>query len=34
MLELLEDQVVDGQLLEVLGELVEQGFTIALDDFA
>src|SRR5580693_7402942 len=33
VLELLEDQVVDAQLLEVLQELVEQGFTIALDDF-
>jgi EAL and modified HD-GYP domain-containing signal transduction protein len=33
VLELLEDQVVDGELLEVLEELVEQGFTIALDDF-
>lgn len=33
VLELLEDQVVDDELLEVLGELVEQGFTIALDDF-
>jgi c-di-GMP phosphodiesterase len=33
VLEILEDQVVDEQLLEVLDELVEQGFTIALDDF-
>jgi EAL and modified HD-GYP domain-containing signal transduction protein len=33
VLELLEDQVVDEELLEVLAELVEQGFTIALDDF-
>ncbi len=33
VLELLEDQLVDGELLEVLGELVEDGFTIALDDF-
>jgi EAL and modified HD-GYP domain-containing signal transduction protein len=33
VLELLEDQVVDDELLEVLAELVEQGFTIALDDF-
>jgi EAL and modified HD-GYP domain-containing signal transduction protein len=33
VLELLEDQVVDDELLGVLGELVEQGFTIALDDF-
>jgi len=33
VLELLEDQVVDDALLTVLGELVEQGFAIALDDF-
>jgi EAL and modified HD-GYP domain-containing signal transduction protein len=33
VLELLEDQLVDGALLEVLAELVEQGFAIALDDF-
>jgi len=33
VLELLEDQVVDDELLEVLGGLVEQRFTIALDDF-
>ncbi|MGP0101369.1 MAG: EAL and HDOD domain-containing protein [Solirubrobacteraceae bacterium] len=33
VLELLEDQVVDDELLEVLEELVEQRFTIALDDF-
>jgi c-di-GMP phosphodiesterase len=33
VLELLEDQIVDDALLEVLEELVEQGFTIALDDF-
>jgi EAL and modified HD-GYP domain-containing signal transduction protein len=33
VLELLEDQVVDDELLAVLEELVEQGFTIALDDF-
>lgn len=33
VLELLEDQHVDGALLEVLGELVAAGFTIALDDF-
>jgi EAL and modified HD-GYP domain-containing signal transduction protein len=33
VLELLEDQVVDEALLEVLGDLVAEGFTIALDDF-
>jgi len=33
VLELLEGQVVDDELLEVLEELVEQRFTIALDDF-
>lgn len=33
VLELLEDQLVDDELLEVLDELVEQRFTIALDDF-
>jgi EAL and modified HD-GYP domain-containing signal transduction protein len=33
VLELLEDQAVDDELLDVLAELVEQGFTIALDDF-
>ncbi len=33
VLELLEDQIVDEALLEVLAELVEKGFTIALDDF-
>ena len=33
VLELLEGQVVDDELLEVLDELVEQQFTIALDDF-
>ncbi len=33
VLELLEDQHVDDALLEVLEELVEGGFKIALDDF-
>ncbi len=33
VLELLEDQTVDAELLDVLEELVENGFTIALDDF-
>ena len=33
VLELLEDQVIDQELLDVLEELVEAGFTIALDDF-
>jgi c-di-GMP phosphodiesterase len=33
VLELLEDQLVDEELLDVLAELVERGFTIALDDF-
>jgi EAL and modified HD-GYP domain-containing signal transduction protein len=33
VLELLEDQLLDDELLEVLEELVEQRFTIALDDF-
>ena len=33
VLELLEDQTVDEELLQVLQELVEQRFTIALDDF-
>jgi EAL and modified HD-GYP domain-containing signal transduction protein len=33
VLELLEDQVVDEALLGVLGELVSDGFRIALDDF-
>ncbi len=33
VLELLEDQQVDDELLEVLGELVAAGFAIALDDF-
>ena len=33
VLELVEDQLVDDELLEVLGELVEDGFTIALDNF-
>jgi c-di-GMP phosphodiesterase len=33
VLELLEDQLVDDALLEVLDDLVAQGFTIALDDF-
>jgi c-di-GMP phosphodiesterase len=33
VLELLEDQVVDEELIEVLEELVEHRFTIALDDF-
>ncbi len=33
VLELLEDQIVDGALLAVLEELVAEGFTIALDDF-
>lgn len=33
VLELLEDQRVDGKLLSVLSELVAAGFTIALDDF-
>jgi len=33
VLELLEDQLVDDELLGVLDELVEEGFTIALDDF-
>lgn len=33
MLELLEGQLVDEDLLDVLDELVEQGYVIALDDF-
>jgi c-di-GMP phosphodiesterase len=33
VLELLEDQQVDDELLEVLQELVDAGFAIALDDF-
>jgi EAL and modified HD-GYP domain-containing signal transduction protein len=33
VLELLERQPVDDELLEVLDELIEQRFTIALDDF-
>ncbi len=33
VLELLEDQIVDDALLDVLADLVAQGFTIALDDF-
>jgi EAL and modified HD-GYP domain-containing signal transduction protein len=33
VLEVLEDQLVDGALLEVLDELVDRHFTIALDDF-
>jgi EAL and modified HD-GYP domain-containing signal transduction protein len=33
VLELLERQLVDDELLEVLDELLEQRFTIALDDF-
>ncbi len=33
VLELLEGQIVDDELLEVLEELAEQGFAIALDDF-
>ncbi len=33
VLELVEDQVVDEELLGVLGELVEAGFTLALDNF-
>ncbi|MGO9319468.1 MAG: EAL and HDOD domain-containing protein [Solirubrobacteraceae bacterium] len=33
VLELLEDQLVDDELLEVLEELVDQRFVIALDDF-
>lgn len=33
VLELLEDQLVDGELLHVLDELVQAGFAIALDDF-
>jgi EAL and modified HD-GYP domain-containing signal transduction protein len=33
VLELLEDQELDGALLEALGAVVDAGFTIALDDF-
>jgi EAL and modified HD-GYP domain-containing signal transduction protein len=33
VLELLEDEQVDDELLEVLQELVDAGFAIALDDF-
>lgn len=33
VLELVEDQVVDEELLGVLGELVDAGFTLALDNF-
>jgi EAL and modified HD-GYP domain-containing signal transduction protein len=33
VLELVQDQIVDAALIEVLGELVEAGFAIALDDF-
>src|SRR3954463_3122966 len=32
-LELLEDEQIDGELLEALARLRERGFTIALDDF-
>ena len=33
VLELVEDQLVDDELVEVLTELVEDGFTLALDNF-
>jgi c-di-GMP phosphodiesterase len=33
VLELIEDQVVDNALIEVLTEAVDQGFTLALDDY-
>jgi EAL and modified HD-GYP domain-containing signal transduction protein len=33
VLELVEDQLIDDELVEVLGELVADGFTIALDNF-
>jgi c-di-GMP phosphodiesterase len=33
VLELVEDQLLDDELLGVLGELVEDGFTLALDNF-
>lgn len=33
VLELIEDQIIDQALLDVLRELVEQGFAIALDHF-
>jgi c-di-GMP phosphodiesterase len=33
VIELVEDQVVDAALLEVLREIVDAGFTLALDDF-
>jgi c-di-GMP phosphodiesterase len=33
VLELVEDQLVDDELVEVLGELVADGFTLALDNF-
>jgi c-di-GMP phosphodiesterase len=33
VLELVEDQVIDAELLDVLAELVEDGFTLALDNF-
>lgn len=33
VLELLEDQVIDDGLIEVIDELIEAGFVIALDDF-
>jgi EAL and modified HD-GYP domain-containing signal transduction protein len=33
VLELVEDQAVDAALVEVLGDLVDAGFRIALDDF-
>ena len=34
VLELIEDQVLDSELLDVLGELVTVGFTLALDNFS
>lgn len=34
VLELVEDQVLDAELMEVLEELVESGFTLALDNFS
>lgn len=34
VLELVEDQVMDADLMDVLGELVTVGFTLALDNFS
>jgi c-di-GMP phosphodiesterase len=34
VLELIEDQEMDAELMDVLGELVTVGFTLALDNFS